>query len=492
MANVEFQNATAFRRITAGKVQTAESVRISVKSDIAEVYSVGVENVVNSYDVRQGEVAFYGKTALKFLYSDGSQVCGSTYNADFTASVANEEITPDSKCVFDVQTVDVKTETNANIATISILLEITVFAYVGTDVVYFSDSDDCFVKKDGVEVLQEAGVSNLSFALDEELSSQKSIDSVCLADSNLCITDYTNVDNVLHIYGEAVVRLTYVSNGNLVGDALTFKFHTELDSSGIPSSAQLFLTPQVRGTKVRLNIAENSVNTDFSVEIAANLCVEWSVVGVWEVVSDAYGPSCDFDFVRKTFSTTLPCGSASAKKKVTGTLPIEGEKSLVAVVNVGATVISCTSLEKSARIEGVVFATALFDTESALAAEPVELPFVQTIDVDFLAPQCESFADVGVCDFAITDDGAFTATAELCISVDAMRSASYSVVAEAEEKPFDKKQLPAIEVCLAHKGETLWTLAKGLHMSEEDLLAVNPEIASPLERDARIVVYNKI
>ncbi len=29
-------------------------------------------------------------------------------------------------------------------------------------------------------------------------------------------------------------------------------------------------------------------------------------------------------------------------------------------------------------------------------------------------------------------------------------------------------------------------------MSEEDLLAVNSEIKSPLERDARIVVYNKI
>ncbi len=29
-------------------------------------------------------------------------------------------------------------------------------------------------------------------------------------------------------------------------------------------------------------------------------------------------------------------------------------------------------------------------------------------------------------------------------------------------------------------------------MSEEDLLAVNPEIKSPLEKDARIVVYNKI
>ena len=76
--------------------------------------------------------------------------------------------------------------------------------------------------------------------------------------------------------------------------------------------------------------------------------------------------------------------------------------------------------------------------------------------------------------------------------MDSVRDVNYGVILSAEEKPFDKTQLPAIEVCLAHKGETLWELAKGLHMSEEDLLAVNPEIKSPLEKDARIVVYNKI
>ena len=52
--------------------------------------------------------------------------------------------------------------------------------------------------------------------------------------------------------------------------------------------------------------------------------------------------------------------------------------------------------------------------------------------------------------------------------------------------------LPAIEVCLARKGETLWNLAKGLHMSVEDVLATNPQITNPLEADARIVIYNKI
>lgn len=492
MANVQFQNATAYKRVTVGKVQTAENVRISVKNDIAEVYSVGVENAIISYDAQEGEVTFYGKTSIKFLYNDGTSVSGSSYNADFTASISNSAIAPNGKFCFDVVTVDSKVDTNANTATLTVLLEVTAYAYIAEDALYFADSDDCFVKKDGLEVLQNADILNLPLVIDEQLAATKTIDTVCLAESTLCICDYTLADNILRVSGDATVRLTYMTEGKLTCDTLPFKFDSELDATDIPSNAQLCIKPTVRGTKVRLDIAEDSVNTDFTAEISVSLCVECCTTGVWEVVSDAYGANCDFAFSRQNLATTLPCGSTLAKKRISNTLPIEGGRTVVAAVNVGATVTQCTSQEKCAKVEGIVHATALFSTETGLVAEPLELPFVQTVDVNYLAPQCECFANVAVTDFALSDNGGLSATAELCIAIAASRNVTYSLVNTADEKPFDKRTLPAIEVCLAHKGETLWSLAKGLHMSEEDLLAVNPEISNPLEKDARIVVYNKI
>lgn len=492
MANVQFQNATVFKRKTIGKVQTAESVRISVKNDITEVYSIGVENVINSYDAAESEVTFYGKTVIKFLYNDGASVAGSTYNADFTASIANTEITPESKFCFDVVTVDTKVDTNANTATLTILLEVTAYAYVSDGVVYFADSDDCYIKREGVEVLTGANVINLPMIVDEQLSATKNIGTVLLAESALCVCDYTNVDGILKISGDAIVRLTYLSEGTIVTDSLPFKFERELDAADIPADAQLKITPYIRGTKVRLDIAEDSVNTDFSVEISASVCVEYCVVGVLEAVADAYGSNCDFTFNRQNVTTTLPCGSTVAKKQVSATLPLLGGKTVVTVVNTGVLVTKCTSLEKAAQVEGVVYATILYKTETGFESTALEMPFVQNVDINYLAPQCESFAYCTVADLQVVDNGSLQVTAELCISVDSMRNATYGFIVSAEEKPFDKKQLAAIEVCLAHKGETLWTLAKGLHMSEEDLLAVNPEVTDPLEKDARIVVYNKI
>lgn len=493
MSNLQFQDATFVRRKMVGKIQTAESVRISVKNDIADVLSVGVDNVVNSYDATEGEVTFYGKTAIKFLYNDGVALSGSNYNADFTASLQSDLITAESKCCFEVATVDSKVETNANTATITVLLEVTAYAYVEESIPCFSDGDDVFVRKESLEVLQSADVRNLPLTVDEELSATRTITTVLMAESSLCVCDYTNADGILHVSGDATVRLTYLSDGNVVTDALPFKFDRELDATEIPQEAQLKLTPFVRATKVRLDIAEDSVNTEFSVEISATLCVEQTVTAVVDVAADAYGTDCDFVFQRRNVTTTLPCGSAIARKQTSGALPVEEGKTAMTAVNVGALVTKCTSMEKCAQVEGVISATVLYQTEKGVESTQLELPFVQTADVDFLATQCESFATVTVTDFVLSEkDGAMQFLAELCIAVDAFRDVTYNVIVSAEEKSFDKSQLPAIEVCLAHKGETLWELAKGLHMSEEDLLAVNPEITSPLEKDARIVVYNKI
>ena len=102
--SLQFQNLSSLSRRFIGKIQTAESVRISVKTDIAQVLSVGVDSTINSYEASRGEVSFYGKTNIKFLYSDGTTVLSSGYNADFTASMASELLDTDSKLTFDVVT----------------------------------------------------------------------------------------------------------------------------------------------------------------------------------------------------------------------------------------------------------------------------------------------------------------------------------------------------------------------------------------------------
>lgn len=491
MANVQFQNATFTRRVCVGKIQAAENIRISVKNEIQQVLSVGVESVVSSYDATAGDATFYGKTNIKFLYFDGTALCSSNYNADFTANIQSELISADSKLTFDVVTIDKKVDTNANTATLSILLEITCHCYASASAPYLESCEDGFVKNESCEILQSADTVTLPTVIDQELNSSKNISTVLLAESSLVTTDYTILDGVLRIKGEACVRLTYLSDGELTTDALPFGFERELDATDILSDAQLRISILPKNTKVRLDISDE-VNTAFTVEIAAHVRVEAEKVGVLQIVSDAYCENCDFVFERRTVSTTLPCGSAVVCKTTSATLPLEHGKTPLVIVNAGAIVTKCVSGEKSATVDGVVYGTMLYSTEQGYDVEELELPFSQVVDVDYLAPQCKSYATATVCSFTAREANGLQTEAELRISIEAERQVDYQVIIDATEKPFDKKQLPAIEICLAHRGETLWNLAKNLHMSQEDLIAVNPEITNPLQQDARIVVYNKI
>ena len=490
--SIQFQNMSLLSRRFVGKIQTAESVRISVKTDIAQVLSVGVESAINSYEASRGEVSFYGKTNIKFLYSDGTSVLSAGYNADFTASMANELLDTDSKLTFDVVTVETKVETNANTATLTILLEITAYAYVTDSAPYFAEGDGLFTRSESVEVLQSAEIVNLPLVIDEELNASRNINTVLLAESNLCVTDTTFLNGILRICGDATVRLTYISDGKIVTDTLPFTFDRELDAAGIPEDSQIKLSLTPKNTKVRLDISEEEVNTALTVEIAANARVEALKIDALDIITDAYGADCDFKFEKRLLTTTLPCGSTVTKRRTSQSLPLEGGKAVATAVNVGAVVTKCESLERRATVEGVVYATVLYTTESGTESAQLELPFAEQVDVDYLMPQCQCHATVIVTDFAVKEQGGLQADAELCITIESERNVSFAVIVSAEEQPFDKSQLPAIEVCLAHKGETLWQLAKGLHMSEEELLAINPEITNPLEQDARIVVFNKI
>ncbi len=492
MSNAQFQSATFVNRKLIGKIQTAESVRISVKQDIAQVLSIGVDSCVNSYETTNGEASFYGKTNIKFMYSDGTSVLSSSYNADFTASIQSELLNTDSKLTFDVVTVDTKADVSVNTATLTVLLEITVFAYVCERSPYFESGEDIFTKTDRVEVLEQADVINLPFVLDEELSSSRNISTVLLAESALCATDYSVSNGVLRVQGDALVRLTYISDGVIVTDNLPFKFERELEAAEGLADCQLKLRLICKNTKVRLDIAEGDVNTAFTVEISGTAQAEATRTGVLEIVSDAYGANCDFTFERNTVTTTLPCGSACAVKKILTNLSADSGKTPITAVNVGAIVTNCVSQERSALVEGVVYATLLYQTETGTEGEQLELPYSQTVDIDYLMPQCKSFARATVLNFDVLEQGGVLAEAELCLTVESERTVEYSVIVNVEEKPFDKTELPAIEMCLARKGETLWNLAKNLHISEEDLVSVNPEITNPLDKDARIVVYNKI
>lgn len=493
MANLTFSETEFVSKRTVIKTQHTQQVRISVKNDIVRVLSVGAESTVTSYDCADSSASFYGKTNVRFLYYDGISVVGSAYQADFSSSVASADLNCNSRLVFDVQTLDVSTDVNANTATVTVLSEITVTAYSADNVKYLSGGDGAYFLTENVEALTVADVVNLPFTVESELSATHNVSAVLLAESSVCLSDYDWQEGVLNVRGQAIVRLTYLSEGSIVTDALDFPFEREVDAGVILPDTDLLVYPSVRATKVRLNITEDSPDVALSVEIGVNLRAETTKTEVVPTVVDAYGADCDFDLVRRSVTTTLTCGSATSTERQTVSLPWQNKGAAIAVVNPSAQVTECVSAEGVATVTGFVSATVLCQGEQGISGEPVELPYLFRVPIDYLSADCVARCSVSLCDISFEvkgDELAFTV--DLKADLSSSRNVTYNLIVEATEVPFDKSSLPAMEVCLAKKGETLWQLAKNLHMSEEELVAVNPDVTSPLTADARIVVYNKL
>ena len=74
MSNLQFENLQFASKKFVGKFVTTENVRVSVKNDIVRVLSVGVDSVVNSYEIKGGEATFFGKSFIRFLYQFSSLI----------------------------------------------------------------------------------------------------------------------------------------------------------------------------------------------------------------------------------------------------------------------------------------------------------------------------------------------------------------------------------------------------------------------------------
>lgn len=488
MANIDYDNKTFVAKRFLGKTQTAQSVRVSVRNEIADVVSVGVDNVVSGYDISGKEITFYGKTTVKLLYSDGTSLQSANFGADFASSVTTERLGSGDKIVFEVTTVDTNVETNANTATINILSEVRAYGYVSDNTTYVVGGEDVFVKTDKVEAMTYANVLRIPFTVDRELTSSATISSVLLAESRLEVTDYSVSDGVLTVSGNGVGRLTYMSEGNLVVDNFPFGWTRELDAPDINAEQQLNFAATIKATKVRLDISDEGGNTAFSLEMQAEMQIEATVVQPVDIVTDLYSTTCDYIAERATVETTLPCGSTHEERK----LGFSADDGLVGAVNVGATVTACKGGDKTVTVEGYVTATLLYkaDGEVGFRGETKELPFAETFDVPYMSPDCTCGASVAVGEVVAERGNGLRV--QLWADIVGGKNVSFGVISSVEEKPYDNSERAAIEVCLAKKGDTLWNLAKTLHMSEADLVANNPTLTTPLEEDTRVVIFNRI
>ncbi len=493
MANAQFENMVSVKKHQLPKVSHAQVIRIAVKENADKILHCGADSFVNNYECMSGEVSVFGRTNVRILYCDSEgHIYSANYNADYTERIVAEVGTSDKMC-FSVSISECNCEASGNVIIINLLLEISSYTFCEINQPVMVGGEDMFVRFRDVELLEHAQCFNIAAEISQELTATKSISRILSAEGQLCVTKSTRQEDTLTIDGEGTVVLLYLTEDEqLVCDRLPFVFSEEKDIKGLPQGGELTVSAVVKNTRLRLDVEEDVVNSTFTAEMAIQLNITSTQCGTMSVVDDAYCKDSQITLTQNTVVTSLPCVNAVIKKSVEQTLPSSVSGKAVACINWRATVTNVVCSESDCEVTGLLCGDIMSVTAEGLSSIHTELPFAERLDIDGITGNYSADVVASVVGVTVKGVGSTTVCAELCFEVQAYREVRFGVINDVSEQPLETQKRCAIEVCLAKKGDTLWELAKGLHMSEEDILTVNPDLTSPLQQDTKVVIYNKL
>ncbi len=489
MSNLIFDNLHSCVE-TIEKAQTAVSAKLTLKDSLSQVLSLGVNTLITGYTCEENSATFKGKTTFKVIYrNEEHKVRSSVFSSEFSDKIVSPLITPTSLLRFDVETVDKHFTVEENTIDVNILLETKCFVTKTYEQQVLSPCKDICVRETEVEICDEITTWNQDFTLSFETELKNKADSVLLAESNLCVKSFVFEQDVLKVDGIAYVTTLYSKEGFLHSETQSFDFSEEFDCKRF-SDSQVNVSLNVKNTKMKLEMDDDESFAGAYVEIYATMFATKYAVSSRNVISDAYSCSNEliptFEFVE----TTLLCGFAQRELKIEQSIPVE-TSGVCCVANARAVVTNVRTTQSTVTLEGVLSGDALIQNEF-VQSESFELPFVFDVGVDFVGDNCVATATAFVTEIKATAHGALNVSASICVEISAFEKQRMKVICSAEQTPLNKQDVSAIEIILAKKGETLWNIAKSLSMTEDEIIQLNPDLCSPLEKDTRILLYHKL
>jgi hypothetical protein len=495
MFQPQYNNLAIDKKMAYMPVNTVLETRINSAQPIKKVLCINANPQIVSSEALNGEALVNGKATLRVLaITDDDRLTGLTYNADFSERVKGD-ITPKARLFWDVHALETNHEIDNGGISVNMLLEIT-----GEGVM--TEEQSVLTGGEGLMTLTEtATLSNLVVCqrldtlIENEIQVSQSINRILLAESFVTINDYFVNNDVLTINGTATVGIIYVSDDDTVVSKLSsFDFTQEVAVKGISSDYALSLNSRVASTKIRMDVVEDLPTTSFIVEIDLDLLLcAYSEMDV-DVIKDVYSLTHNLETSSVHIKTTMPGSNQYYEFNSTAGVGIdEVIDRFIAVANLSTYVSKVSTGLGSAEVEGYTSGVILYEKDNEISSSTFEIPFSHTIEGDWIGQESNLKVNASIGDISYRlEKQEAVITVKIGLSASGTRESSFSAIESVKEGEPVSTESGAIEVVLAHKGDTLWDIAKWLHMRQEDILAVNPDIVSPLEEDAKIVVYHRI
>ena len=472
------------KRVAQVKSQSIVEIRFSGR-EAGEIVAVYPQVSLTSCEAGDGRVTYGGRLICTVVYADeDGKLCRIQKGAEFSHFADDSSIVPAANvlCTLSCEKTQVKRDGS------SYLLA----SVIGAEISVYATSERTFLTSaEGAVTLTESKklYSAVTFSGESEVEDDFdcNAEDVLIPAVSVLVTDCNVRAGMAEIKGEIYLSVLAVREGKPVCFDRIVPFKSEITCEDALLARKAVCHAEVKEVSVEARVDEERGKCGVDAVIGLTFSGVYYDEEETQLVLDAFSTEneLNLNFCEESAS---PCTEIKVfTERVSGPCATKAKLDYGCALLAAATP-KAEFVRSENGLEGSVSATLLYEQNGEIHSTEVNLPFATELH----GVQCLSGEiGVAVCGVNIRQraEGECEAEAVLKISVFDSETCSVRYVTEITEAEKLKLSGSAISVFIPAEGDDLWSMAKKLLQSPDEIKATNPELTFPLTGNERILVF---
>lgn len=472
------------RRTAAVKSQSIVEIRFSGR-EAGEIIAVYPQVCLTSCEVNSGRVTYGGRLVCTVVYSDGDgNLCRMQKGAEFSHFADNEAFAPafSALCTLGCERTQVKREGSSYLVAV----------VVGADISVYGVAERSYISSlTGAHALTESKkmYSAVIFTGESEVEDDFdcNAEDVLIPSAEVLVTDCNVRAGMAEITGEIYLSVLAVRGGKPVCFDRIIPYRSEIACEDALLARKAVCRAQIKEIAVDARVDEEKGKCGVDAVITLAFSGKYYDEEEVQLVTDAFSTESD---LKMTYceEQASPCTEIKVfTEKLGGLCATKAKLDYSCALNAAA-LPRAEYVRTDRGIEGSVTATLIYEQNGETHSTEVNLPFsTELTGLNGFG----ALTSVAVCGVNIRQrsEGECEAEAVLKICVADCENSSVKYLSEVGEGEKLNKNDCALSVYIPDAGDDLWTMAKKLKCSPDDVGKTNPDLTFPLTGRERILVY---
>lgn len=507
---METDKITSSYRVNIGEVQ--KNVEVSMQNDgennISKILSSGATAYIDEIEMLNGEASYLGGVVFNLLYKNNNgENCVLSEKVDFSGKIQNDQINPLMKPIYEVEIINVKiVSADENSAKLSAVVSLKL------DAIKTDEIQTLKVNDENVQIKKELASTNIiattgtkTIEINEEFETKMDISKILLSNATVLIKDVDSGSGYFTISGDmflnSLIEVNDDEEKSLKNFMQTINFKEELEDENVQKADNILAFANINPENLEVLVNRDEEGNTKSISVKAKIIVKY----IAERKADCDICTDAFSLTNKTNMTTGTFMLADTERVEKFTATIEGQTVLnddeariakvLAVTNEHLIVANQFVDNGKLTVEGVAYASIIYLTDDdvqQINSIDLEIPFANKFDiVDDFDGKLFVVGKIVDIDAKARKGKEVLVNMDVGFNVFEYNSKNQVIVKDIELTEKLPENEFAIEMFIAPKGSSLWDLSKRMLASQDEILAQNPNLVFPLEKQETIVHFNK-